>query len=305
MQEPPASDSNAAHIKERHGEYFAFAQAVIWGAFPVITKLSYNSLSPLYTAAFATLLSLPVFIILIQRKRVWHELRTTVAWKGIMAAALFIGFLYYGFTFVGLSYTSAGNTSIVLLMEVFFSFAILRWWGAEHATRLQFMGATLMVLGALLVLFHGELHIQMGDVIILTGCIFPPLGNHYVKLARQSVSSETLMFGRSLVSGLLFLVAAMIAEVQPSSMAITQSLPLLLINGVLLFGVSKLLWMESIHRISVSKAVALGAISPAFTLALSYLVLIEIPTLWQIAGFIPMFFGVLLLTSRRLNLRDA
>ena len=62
-------------------------------------------------------------------------------------------------------------------------------------------------------------------------------------------------------------------------------------------GFSKILWIEGIHRIPVGKAVSLEAINPAFTLILAYFILHEIPTKWQIFGFLPIFIGVLFVTD--------
>ncbi len=71
----------------------------------------------------------------------------------------------------------------------------------------------------------------------------------------------------------------------------------LLANGVLIFGVSKILWLEGISRISVTKALALGSLAPLFTLFIAWIVLKQAPTAWQIASLAPFFLGVLLLTN--------
>jgi len=76
------------------------------------------------------------------------------------------------------------------------------------------------------------------------------------------------------------------------------SLLFLLINGVLLLGLSKLFWIEAIHRISVTKGVALSSVNPFLTLLLAWLILHQAPAMWQIAGLIPLVAGVLFLTGQ-------
>ena len=79
--------------------------------------------------------------------------------------------------------------------------------------------------------------------------------------------------------------------------AVYHALPFLLISGIFLFGVSKILWIESIHRISVTKANALESIAPLFTIIFAWIILQQQPTLWQALSFAPSFIGVLLLTN--------
>ena len=52
---------------------------------------------------------------------------------------------------------------------------------------------------------------------------------------------------------------------------VSSSLLFLVINGVLLLGVSKILWIEGIHRINVTKANALNSLGPLLTLLFAWL----------------------------------
>ena len=57
------------------------------------------------------------------------------------------------------------------------------------------------------------------------------------------------------------------------------------------------IFVEGISRISVTKAIALGSLSPLFVLIFAWLILHQMPTVWQIISLVPFFFGVLLLTN--------
>src|SRR5260370_3478374 len=99
--------------KERQGEFFILGSVTLWGLFPVITVLSYNTLSPLLSLAYSSLLAALLFTIITMRKNKWHELRNKNALKRILMATLFTGILYYLLLFIGLHFTTPGNTSIV------------------------------------------------------------------------------------------------------------------------------------------------------------------------------------------------
>jgi drug/metabolite transporter (DMT)-like permease len=109
------------------------------------------------------------------------------------------------------------------------------------------------------------------------------------------------MLIRSAVSGIFFLVLACALEPLPSGTTILGSLPLLFLNGFFLMGLSKILWIEAIHRVPIAKAISLSAVSPLFTLGFAYSLLGEVPTAFQIAGVIPMIAGVCLLMRQELR----
>ena len=104
-----------------------------------------------------------------------------------------------------------------------------------------------------------------------------------------------MLLFRSAVSGLFVLLLVVVLRAPFSTADIQASLLFLAINGLLLLGAAKVLWIEGIHRISVVKANALSAAAPLITLFTAWIVFATPPTIWQILAFIPMFIGILLL----------
>ncbi|MBI3589083.1 MAG: DMT family transporter [Candidatus Liptonbacteria bacterium] len=156
----------------------------------------------------------------------------------------------------------------------------------------------LMIFGASIVLLPNFSHFLVGDILIVIATIFAPFGNFYQKRARKRVSSETMMFIRNaIVAGVTFVVAATL-DLNASLTFVRGSFIFLAVNGILLFGISKILWVESIHRISVTKASALGSIYPVFALIFAWIFLKDTPTVWQLTAFVPLFIGVLLLSYK-------
>jgi drug/metabolite transporter (DMT)-like permease len=201
--------------------------------------------------------------------------------------------------FLGFRHTTAGNAAILSLMEVFFSFLILGLL-LRHEPLLPrtVIGGACMVLGALLVLLPKGAGWQRGDLLVITATIFAPLGNRCAQRARKLVTANVIMFLRSIVSGTLFLIVSLLVEPVPAYGASLSSLSFLLINGILLLGLSKILWIEGIHRIPITKAISIESITPLLTLVIAAVFLHEQPTVLQITSLLPIGIGMFLLTKK-------
>lgn len=283
----------------KQGELFIFSEAILWGLFPVVSIISYKSLSPLSSLAWSILFATLFFGVIMTVQKKWKELWTPHIWKDILLITFFIGVCYYGILFWGMKYTSAGNMSIISLTEIFFSYLFFHIWKKDFISLKHLGGAALMLIGAFLVLFQGNFHFNFGDILIVIAVMFPPLGNHAQQSARKKISSVTILFLRSLFSApIIFLLAYFLRE-NNSFGEVSHSLFTLVLNGIFLMGFSKILWLEGIHRLSVVKSLALGSISPIFALIFSYFLFDQIPSLWQLLAFGPMFVGALLLTRKQ------
>ncbi len=283
---------------ERKGEIIILSEGWLWGLFPVITAMTYLSLPPLVSLGFATLFSSLVFLFLFIWNKRWPELKDGEALKDIFLVALINGALYYILYFIGLKYSTSGNVSLVALMEIFFSYLYFQVWQKEYFSVKYLWGSLLMLLGAVIILLPKSSGWYAGDLLILAAAATGPAGNYFQKRARKKVSTETILLLRCIVSvPAIFLTANLFGEVLAWT-DIKNSLPTLLLNGVVLLGLSKIFWIEGIHRLSITKAIALSSVSPLFTLVFAYFLLGNIPTVWQLSSFVPLFFGLILLTSK-------
>lgn len=276
-----------------------FSSAILWGLFPVITILSYHSVSPLISLTASTFLSAIFFVSIIALKKKWGEIRDKQALKDIFWTTFFIAILFYILFFFGLKYTSAGNASIIALAETLFSYLFFNIWKKENISKEHIIGSVLMLGGALIVLSPNFTRFQEGDLLILLASMVAPFGNFFQRRARQRVSSETIMFVRSLIAAPAILIFAFLFGERTNVSNLADSMIFLMINGFILFGLTKILWIEGIHRISVTKSNALSAISPLFTLIFAWLILKQIPTSWQLLSLLPMAAGVILLGENK------
>ncbi len=287
--------------KSQKGELFIITSGIFWSFFPIITILTFNNLPPVFSGSLSILVAALFFAFALTMQKKWADLKKLAAYKDIFLATLFLGIIYYSILFIGIQKTTAGNASIVMLMEIFFAMVILSLWGKEKLTKKSVIGATLMASGALIILLQKtKLNVNIGNLIILFGMIFPPIGNYYMQKARRAVSSTFIMFFRSIISGIALLILALLIEPIPNMEIISKSYIFILINGLLLLGFSKILWIEGIHRIPITRAVSFLPINPALTLIFAYFILKEVPTYWQILGFIPIAIGIMFITDFKL-----
>lgn len=285
---------------ERQGDIFILSSSAFWGTFPVITILSYNNLYPLISLTLSSLFAAIFFALNITVKKTWRQLFDKSIYKEILLATFFIGILYYLLVFFALQMTTPGNTSIVGLTQTLFSFLFFHVFRKDYIPRQHIIGSILMTAGAFIVLSPNLQTFNLGDMLVLVSSAVAPFGNFYTQKARQKASSEVIMFVRSLVSAVVIFLIALVLRNHFSPLAIKQSLFFLIINGVFLLGFSKSLWIEGIHRISVTKANALSSsVSPLITLLLAWAILHVQPTLGQLFALVPICVGIILLGKKQ------
>ena len=287
--------------QQRQGELLILGEAVLWSFFPILTILTYQNISPLISLAGSIVFSAVFFAILMTIRQKWHEIGNISALKDVFFVALFIGVLYYVFYFYGLKYTSAGHGGIIGRMEILFSYLFFNVWRKEFFSGRYIVGALLVVGGAVIILTRNFVSFHLGDFLVLIATMCPPIGNYFQRRARKKISSETILFLRTVIS-LAFILLLIFFFREPYSIgALKNSLIFLVVSGVVLFGISKIMWLEGIHRISVTKANALSSIAPLFTLFIAWIFLGEVPVVWQFLSLIPMLVGVKLLTENTAN----
>jgi len=282
-------------MRERAGELYIIGGTLLWGLFPVLATISYTNVSPFISLSVSSLFSALFFAAVLTIRHRWSELTNIKALKYSLYATFFIGVLYYLLYFLGIRYTSPGNVSILALTEVFFSYLLFHVWHKDYIPKEHIAGALLMLIGACIVLAPSVGAFRPANLFILAGAAIVPFGNFFVQKARKLVSTETIMFTRGIIGSLVIWLLSVPFHATNSVAEVKQSLIFLIINGVLLLGVSTFLWIEGIHRITVTKANALNSLSPLVTLLFAWIFLKTAPTPWQLLSFVPLFFGVILI----------
>lgn len=284
--------------EKKKGERYLFSEIVLWAFFPIVITLSYAVLPSLVSLACSSVFAAVFLGCMVQYRNTWHEIWNIALWKYLFFITLFVAVLYYALYFLGLERTTAGNAALIAQFEIFSTFIFFNVLRREHMSTAHMAGAALMVIGVFIVLTPNFSGINMGDFLILGATIFAPIGNLYQQKARRIASSEVILFLRTLLAIPIFFALAYLLNAHTSLGDIRASLLLLMVNGVVFLGLQKILFLEALHRVAITKIMALGALGPFLTLMFAWALLHQVPNMWQLASLVPLIVGTLLLTDQ-------
>ncbi len=290
------------HSKERVGELFVISQVVLYSLFPVIINYVTQQMPPILYAALVTLTaSVALFLYLLATKKL-RLIFNRKAMPYILGTTLLVGIIPSILIFTGTRMSSATNTAILLESEVFFTFLICGIFFGEKITRHRLIGALIILIGASTILYKGSLSMNVGDLMIIAGTAFFPIGNRMAQKALELCPPSVVLFLRSLIGGLALLFVSFIFEksLHQAIPGLQKNLTLILINGIFIFAVSKSLWYEGIRRIDISKAVSIGISFPAFSMIFAMIFLKEMPNIYQLTGLVLVLAGVWIVTRKQL-----
>ena len=202
--------------------------------------------------------------------------------------------------FTGSSKTSGINTTILLQSEIIFTLLIFGLFAIEKITLKKIIGALVVLTGTIFIVYNGNTGINIGDLMIIAGTFFYPIGNFFSKKALKITSPSAILFIRSFLGGIVLIFLSLIFENQSTTLEkLSNYWPLILLNGIFIYHLSIILWYEGIKRIDISKAVTISIGSyPAFSLLFAILFLKEIPTTSQLIGFITIILGIFILIKK-------
>lgn len=280
---------------QREGELYMLGLALLESWFPILSIVAIQHIGALHTYAFSLLVSLLFFAVIMIKRNLFVELKNPNAYKDLFLTSFWITTLFI-FVFLGMQYTTAGNMSVIIFMQVLFSYLYFNVFGDEKMDKIHTFGAIMMVVGAVVIMMPKELVLNKGDMLIMIGAAIAPIANFYSKRTRKYCSSETILGFRTLVALPVIALFAWIVEPEIGLSDVIQALPYVVLIGFLIFGVSKIFWMEALHRVDITKLSAMLAIIPMITLFFAYLYLDEIPEVRQLLGIVPVLLGGYLLT---------
>jgi drug/metabolite transporter (DMT)-like permease len=190
---------------------------------------------------------------------------------------------------------------MLLQSELIFTLIIYGLFSIEKITPQKIFAGVAVFIGAILIIYNGSSTVNIGDLLIVAGTAFYPIGNFFAKQALKTGTPSEILFIRSLLGGTILVILSIIFENQSKSMSqITEYWPLIIFNGLFIYHLSKILWYEGIKRIDVSKAspISIGSY-PALSMLFAILFLKEVPTVYQIIGFFVVMIGILTLIQKK------
>jgi len=282
--------------KEREGELLMLGLTLLESWFPILSIVSMSYIGALHTYMYSLIIALLVFLIIMTKKKRFSELKNKAAYKDLLLTSFWITLLFT-LIFIGMRYTTAGNMAVIIFLQLLFSYLYFNVFGKEKMHRLHLVGAVIMGVGALIILLPDKLTFNKGDMLIFIAAAIAPIANLYQKRARKFCSSETILGFRTVVGLPFIALMAYLFEPTVSYDALLLALPYLLLIGIPIYVISKIMWIEALHRISITKMSAMVGLIPMFTLFFAYFYLGEVAEFSQILGITPVLFGGYLLTK--------
>ena len=282
--------------EERKGEIYMLLLSLLESWFPIFSLFSIALVGAMFSFALSVSIATVIFLSLVIYQKKIPELFSKAARKDLLLTTFFINLLFL-LAFTGLQYTTAGNMAVIIFMQLFFAYLYFNVFGNHKLSAVHTIGAIVMAMGALLVLIPEDLALNKGDAIIFVSAAIAPFANLYQKRARSYVSAESILAFRNLVALPVLFLIAFLSEPTPTIENLTKAAPYILAIGFLVLGLSKVLYIEALHRISITKISAMLALIPLFTLIFAYFTLNEVPELRQVIGIIPILIGGYLITK--------
>ncbi len=273
------------HREEKLGEWFGLATVLMYAFWPIGANFIAKQMPPIQFLAYITLLgAVPMFfstIYLKQFKQLFHA-KTLV---NLLVYTILLAVIPYVIITYATQFTSAINTGFLTQTEGVYGL-ILGWLiFKESIDRNKALGFGFIFLANALLIYNGGVELNWANVAIAIAPVSFVVGNVIAKkLQKERVGWAPLLFFRNFVGGLIILLMAVPAEeiALPPAHLIW---PILLL-GLTVFGLEKIFWQLTLHRMDLSKATAIVITAPVFTFFLAYLLLGEVPDLYQWLAFI-------------------
>jgi len=282
---------------KHRGESYSIVIALLESVFPILTLFILTAIQPIFAYALSIMVASVIFIVMIIYQKTWSEFLVKEAWADLLWLSFYITTLFL-LIMIGLQYTTAGNMSVIISLQLFFSYLYFNVFGAEKMTALHSFGALFMGIGAIIVLFPENFSLNKGDALIFLAAIIAPLVSKYQKQARVFVSAKIILAFRNIVALPFVLAFAFYMENVPTAQNISEVGVYILLNGILIFVFSKILFVEALNLIPITKFLALLSFVPIFTLIFAYFILGEKATWSQLLGVIPIVIGSYLITKK-------
>lgn len=283
---------------ETSGVLLVLSSAVLWGVFPILINHGVKIIPPLTFAAISTLIAAAGALMYTIQQKTLREFKYKKAYFPLFMITMCFIVVPFILLFIGTQKTSALNTTLLDLTEIIFTIIFTHFIG-EKTTLQKLIGALGIFFGAFFIMYNGQRTLNFGDILIILSTVLYPVGNFYGKKALKLISPATILFIRTLIGGLILSVIALFFEREANwQLIFIQHWKLFLLNGLLLLGLSKVLWYESLKRLDISKAVSLIMTFPISSLII-LIILGEKISLLQSIGIGIMFIGVIFSVLRK------
>jgi drug/metabolite transporter (DMT)-like permease len=282
--------------RERAGLIFAALCAANGASVPAFAKLTTNLADPVLVATATTLVAaLCAGGVLALRGELRLLIRADLGpWLfivGVLGTAV-----AYVLLFLGTQRSTAIDAVICLQSEP--AYALLAaWLFLGHRPTVRRLAAATVLLGGIFLALGGRGFSRSSGMWILLATPLCWQTSHLVVLRRLRGLSAPALTGARYIDGgivlaLYWMAAGGLGHLPPANQLLRLG-PLLAFQGTILFYVGTLLWYAAIARLDLARATAIVVPTiPLLSLLASFLLLGEIPTIYQSGGLVLTAAGV-------------
>ena len=282
--------------REREGELLMVGLSILESWFPILSIVAMSYVGALHTYMYSLVIAFFFYMAIMYKRDRFKELKNRAAYIDLLLTTFWITFIFT-LIFIGMRYTTAGNMAVIVFLQVLFSYLYFNVFGKEKMETIHLIGAFIMGVGALVILFPEDFAFNKGDWLILISAAAAPIVNLYQKRAREYCSAETILGFRTVVGFPFVALMAYFLEPAVSYENFMSALPYMFLIAVGIYVAAKIMWIEALNRLSITKLSAMLALLPLFTLIFAYFYLGEVPEFRQMLGILPILIGGYLITK--------
>ena len=279
-----SSQADAQHDKLSAGLLYGSLAALIWGAWPVVSRFGVQqSLTPYDITALrfgvAGLLLLPL---------IWRRGLGGVGWIGALVLAAGAGVPYVLVTVGGLSLAPAGHAGVIV-PSCMLTFSALGSWLflGDRPGRTRLLGLAVIIGGVLMIGWQGlagsGAEVWTGDLMFVAGGLFWAIytvGSRYWSV--DPLHATALV---SVLSMVLYLpIYPLFGEPQIFTAPLSETLFQGLFQGLFAAVLALLFYTRAVALLGASRGAVFAALVPGFAVLMAYPALGEVPSWRELLG---------------------
>lgn len=251
--------------QELIGTIFILLAAITWGAYPVVANEAVKIIPPLFFVGWSIFIASLFLLIYLAQQNKLNELKNKKVYFNLLMVTVCVVVIPQILFFIGVTKTSAVNASVLLLSELIFVLIFTPFIG-EKNTLYKYLGAFGILIGSFFIMYKGGLNLNAGDILIFFSTITYPVGNFFAKKSLNEVSPATVLFVRFLLGGIFIILFSFYFEKSFQFLnPLVDHWKIFLLNGLVIFALSKMFFYEAMKRLDISKCVSLGLTFPLFS----------------------------------------
>ena len=270
--------------------------AVIWAVNYTVAKFGTRTVPPLAYNAVRIVMAVVALLVIAWLRS--HE-RPTRQDLGALLAIGVLGHGLYQVCFIeGLARSRAGTVALMLAASPAFIAIVGRLFRIEHVGPRGWTGIALQLVGISLVVFGSVAHSTTGDsllgsLLLVAGSLFWALFATLIKRYTERMSGINVG-AYSQAGGALFVTAVGLPSIISTNWT-AVSAPVwiaIVYSGIGALVVGNLIWYYGVSRLGPTRVSMFSNLQPLVALAVAWMVLGEVPTLWQGLGAASIMTGL-------------